>query len=86
VRWARSCELTDEEDGGYLGDGGFFVSLRTGQVEQLGSGDVMNAWAILRVRDGLPADVEPPVDALAEILARYPPDELRRRALSMPRP
>ena len=81
VRWALAREPTDDEDGGYIGDGGFFVSLTTGEIEQFGSGDVMGAWGIIRSRDGLAAGVESSPAALAEVLASYSREELRRHSM-----
>jgi hypothetical protein len=76
VRWAVSRKRTDDDSDGYIGDGGVFVSSTTGEVEQFGTGDVANAWAILRSRHALAAGVEPSIEALAEVLASYSPDEL----------
>lgn len=78
VRPVRHSESSDADDAGYLGDGGFLVALATGHVERFASADLMGAWGILRARHGLPSGVEPPVEALAEVLASYPNDELRR--------
>lgn len=76
VRWVVSRERTDDDSGGYIGDGGSFVSLATGEVEQFGSGDVMNAWVMLQSRGALAAGVEPSTEALAEVFASYSRDEL----------
>src|SRR3954462_13404413 len=42
-----------------LGFGGFFVSLRTGEVESIGSGRLLGASCYLRARDWLSPNDEP---------------------------
>lgn len=59
-----------------LGSGGFFVSLSTAEVEDVGSGAHMSAYAYLRTRDQLPPGVEPSVQELSALLARHSSDVL----------
>lgn len=59
-----------------LGWGGFFVSLSTGEVEGIGGGHALHAIGYLRARHQLAPDVEPSVQELAALLARYSSDQL----------
>jgi hypothetical protein len=75
AQWNLAREPTDEDEMP-LGSGGFFVSLSTGEVEDLGSGAYMYARFYLHSRDQLPPDVEPSVQELAALLARYSSEQL----------
>ena len=59
-----------------LGWGGFFVSLSTGEVEGIGGGHALHAIGYLRARDRHAPDVEPSVQEMAALLARYSSDQL----------
>ena len=75
--WNLSREPTDKDFLSLpLGDGGFFVSLSTGEVEEVGSGAHVAAYAYLRTRDQLPEEGEPSTQELAALLARYSSDML----------
>jgi hypothetical protein len=54
-----------------LGSAGFFVSLSTGEIEDIGSGDSLAASVYLRTRDQLPPEIEPSDQEMAAVLARY---------------
>ena len=75
ARWNLARERTDD-DGTPLGRGGFFVSLSTGEVEDIGSGAFIYASIYLHTRDQLPPDVEPSVQELAALLARHSSEQL----------
>ena len=76
-QWNLGREPTDEERFSEpIGSGGFFVSLSTGEIDDPGSGAYLDAYVYLRTRDQLPADVEPSVQEMAALLARYSQDQL----------
>ncbi len=76
-RWNLGREPTDEDFLSLpLGDGGFFVSLSTGEIEEVGSGAYVYGYAYLCARDQLPEGVEPSTQELAALLARYSSDIL----------
>jgi hypothetical protein len=59
-----------------IGSGGFFVSLSTGEIDEIGSGAILCASAYLRIHHHLPPDAEPSLQELAELLARHSSDML----------
>jgi hypothetical protein len=81
-RWNLARAKT-REDGEVLGGGGFFVSLRTGEIQDPGSLAGLEAQGYLRLRDGLSETEEPSMQELALLLAEYSWEQLvaMRRAL-----